>query len=139
MGLLAFYVGFTINTIIFSGIPLATIIWFIVRHLQWSRIRFRYVRILIVTSLTTVIYMPAYIALSYAMSTQVFLAMFLMHLIIFLIDFLLFTLLLRLKPREALLISLVGTILVYPVLLIAFIMGSLLGGVYNILWLSPLP
>ncbi len=126
-------------TIIFSGKPLATIIWFVVRQFQWSKVRFRYVRILIVTSFTTVIYMPAYIALSYAMIAQAFLAMFIMHLIIFLIDFLLFTLLLRLKPREALLISLVGTILLYPVLLIAFIMGSLLGGVYNILWLSPLP
>ncbi len=120
--------------------PLAAIIWAIVRRAKWSKVRYQYGRILIVTGLTVNMYMPLYFAfLGLVMSGNFILAFTLILLIVFLVDFFLFTLLLKLKSREALITSLVGTILLFPFVMLATFSSIMLWSVFLAMWLSPLP
>ena len=129
-----------IHTIIVAGMPMAAIIWLLVRQSKWSKVRYQYGRILIVTGLTANIYMPIYLALlNLVMSGMAYLAIALILLIVFLVDFFLYTLLLKLKSREALITSVVGTILLYPFIMLATLSSILLWNVFLAIWLSPLP
>ncbi len=141
MGALTYYIAVAINTIIIAAMPLAAILWAIVRRSKWSKVRFLYGRILIVTGITTVGYMPAYLILMdfFIISGMAYFAMGLALFFMFLVKFLLFTLLLKLKSREALITSLVSTILLYPFILLAMFSGFLYWSFFMMLWLSPLP
>ncbi len=141
LGALTYYTAIAINTIIIAGMPLAAILWAIVRRSKWSKVRFLYGRILIVTGLTTVCYMPAYLILMnfFIISTMAYFAMSLVLFFMFLVKFLLYTLLMKLKSRGALITSLVGAILLYPFILLAMFSGFLYWSFFMMLWLSPLP
>ena len=141
MGALTYYIAVAINTIIIAGMPLAAILWAIVRRSKWSEVRFLYGRILVVTGITAVGYMPAYLLLMsfFFLWALAYFAMGLALFFMFLVKFLLFTLLLKLKSREALITSLVGTILLYPFILLAMFCGFLYWSFFMMLWLSPLP
>ncbi len=141
MGALTYYTAVAINTIIIAGMPLAAILWAIVRRSKWSKVRFLYGRILIVTGITAVGYMPAYLILMnfFIISGMAYFAMGLVLFFMFLVKFLLFTLLLKLKSREALITSLVSTILLYPFIILATLSGFLYWNIFLMLWLSPLP
>jgi hypothetical protein len=140
LGALTYYTAVAINTIIIAGMPLAAILWAIVRRSKWSKVRYIYGRILVVTGLTAVGYMPAYLVLmNYFTSGQALFVMGLVLVFMFLVKFLLYTLLLKLKSREALITSLVSTILLYPFILLAMFSGFLYWNIFMMLWLSPLP
>lgn len=141
MGALTYYIAVAINTIIIAGMPLAAILWAIVRRSKWSKVRFLYGRILIVTGITAVGYMPVYLMVMsfFFLWAMAYFAMGLALFFMFLVKFLLFTLLLKLKSREALITSLVGTILLYPFILLAMFCGFLNWSFFMMLWLSPLP
>ena len=129
-----------IHTVIVAGIPMAAIIWFLVRRAKWSKVRYRYGRILIVTGITTNSYMPIYLALmSLVMAGMALLAIAIVLLITFFVDFFLFTMLLKLKSREALITSLVGAILLFPFIMLAMLSSIMLWFVFTAIWLSPLP
>lgn len=120
--------------------PLAAILWAIVRRSKWSKVRFLYGRILIVTGSTAVGYMPAYLVLmNYFTSGQALFVMGLVLVFIFLVKFLLYTLLLKLKSREALITSLVSTILLYPFIMVAMLCGFVYWNIFMLIWLSPWP
>ena len=121
--------------------PLAAILWAIVRRSKWSKVRFLYGRILIVTGITAVGYMPAYLILMsyFIISSMAYFAMGLVLFFMFLVKFLLFTLLLKLKSRGALITSLVSTVLLYPFIMLAMLCGFLYWNIFMLIWLSPLP
>lgn len=141
LGALTYYIAVAINTIIIAGMPLAAILWAIVRRSKWSKVRFLYGRILIVTGITAVGYMPAYLILMsyFIISSMAYFAMGLVLFFMFLVKFLLFTLLLKLKSRGALITSLVSTVLLYPFIMLAMLCGFLYWNIFMLIWLSPLP
>ncbi|MFX0079267.1 MAG: hypothetical protein ACFE8O_08510, partial [Candidatus Hermodarchaeota archaeon] len=141
LGALTYYTAVAINTIIIAGMPLAAILWAIVRRSKWSKVRSLYGRILIVTGITAVGYMPAYLIVMnfFIIPGMAYFAMGLVLFFMFFVKFLLFTLLLKLKSREALITSLVGTILLYPFILLAMFCGFIYWSFFMMLWLSPLP
>ena len=141
MGALTYYIAVAINTIIIAGMPLAAILWAIARRSKWSKVRFLYGRILIVTGITAVGYMPAYLILMsyFIISSMAYFAMGLVLFFMFLVKFLLFTLLLKLKSRGALITSLVSTVLLYPFIMLAMLCGFLYWNIFMLIWLSPLP
>jgi hypothetical protein len=141
LGALTYYTAVAINTIIIAGMPLAAILWAIVHRSKWSKVRFLYGRILIVTAITAVGYMPAYLMIMslFFIWAMAYFAMGLVLFFMFLVKFLLYTLLLKLKSRGALITSLVGTILLYPFILLAMFCGFLYWSFFMMLWLSPLP
>ncbi len=141
MGALTYYTAVAINTIIIAGMPLVAILWAVVCRSRWSKVRFLYGRILIVTGIIALGYMPAYLVLMtfFIISAMTYFVMGLALFFMFLLKFLLFTMLLKLKSREAFITSLVSTILLYPFILVVMFSGFLYWNIFQILWLSPLP
>ena len=129
-----------IHTIIVAGIPMAATIWLLVQRAKWSKVRYQYGRILVVTGITTNSYMPAYLAfIGFVMAGVAFVAIALVLLIVFFVDFFLFTILLKQKSRVAFITSLIGTILLFPFVMLATLSSIFLWSVFLAIWLSPLP